>query len=257
MPNPSPRDLMDAAIEITAAAEPIPLRYYRSEIAVEDKPDDSPVTVADRETEQEIRRGIATRFPSHGIFGEEFGRSGAESEFTWIVDPIDGTRSFISGVPLFGMLIGVLHHGIPVAGVIRMPALGEVFAGCRSGGATLNGVEVRCRRRAPREARFIINEANLMVDREPERLRRLMPFGRDYRFFNDCYAFGLLAAGRIDAVIDMGLQPYDYLPVAPVIEAAGGVITDWQGAPLGLGSDGTIIAAATTEIHAELMRLLR
>ena len=258
MPPPSsPRDLMNAALEISAAAESIPLRYFRSDVTVENKPDESPVTVADRETEQAIRHAIAERFPTHGILGEEFGKSGEESEFTWIVDPIDGTRSFISGVPLFGMLIGVLQGDDPVAGVIRMPALGEVFAGCRGGRATADGIEIGCRARPIEQAYIFINEANLMVESEPERLKRLMGFGRDRRFFNDCYAFALLAAGRIDAVVDMGLQPYDYLPVAPVVEAAGGVMTDWKGAPLGLGSDGKVIAAATEELHKELTSLLR
>jgi histidinol phosphatase-like enzyme (inositol monophosphatase family) len=214
------------------------------------------VTVADRETEQAIRRDIEKRFPTHGILGEEFGKTNAGSEFTWIVDPIDGTRSFICGVPLFGMLIGVLQGGEPVAGVIRMPALGESYAGCRGGPATLNGAEIRCRARPVERSYVFINEANLMVEPDLDRLKRLMHVGHDQRFFNDCYAFALLAAGRIDAVVDTGLQPYDYLPVAPVVEAAGGIITDWHGAPLGLRSDGTVAAAATPELHGQLLHLL-
>jgi inositol-phosphate phosphatase/L-galactose 1-phosphate phosphatase/histidinol-phosphatase len=257
MPDPSPHDLMNAALEIGAAAEPIPRRYFRSGVAVEEKPDESPVTVADRETETRIREEIAARFPDHGIFGEEFGKSKADSEFTWVVDPIDGTRSFICGVPLFGMLIGVLQGGEPVAGVVRMPALGESYAGCRGGSATMNGADIRCRKRPVSEAYVFINEANLMVEPDLQRLKRLMHCGHDQRFFNDCYAFALLAAGKIDAVVDTGLQPYDYLPIAPVVEAAGCIMTDWQGAPLGLGSDGTVVAAATPELHAELMRLLQ
>lgn len=257
MPHPSLHDILTAAVEISAAAEPIALGYFRSGVAAEDKPDESPVTVADRETEQEIRRGIAARFPDHGIFGEEFGKSGAQSEFTWIVDPIDGTRSFIAGVPLFGILIGIMQGDEAVAGVIRIPALGECYAACRGGGATMNGTPIKCRTRAPDEAYVFINEANLMVEHEPQRLKRLMAFGREQRFFNDCYAFALLAVGRADAVVDMGLQPYDYLPVVPVIESAGGVVTDWHGAKLGLDSDGTLIAAATPELHAELLSLLR
>jgi inositol-phosphate phosphatase/L-galactose 1-phosphate phosphatase/histidinol-phosphatase len=257
MPDLSPFDLMNAALEISAAAEPIPRDYFRSGVAVEDKPDESPVTVADRETEAAIREAIAERFPTHGIFGEEFGKTDAQSDTTWIIDPIDGTRSFICGVPLFGMLLGVLQNDEPIAGVIRMPALGESYAGHRGGHATTNGAEIRCRRRPVDEAYVFINEANLMVESDLERLKRLMHCGRDYRFFNDCYAFALLAAGKIDAVVDTGLQPYDYLPVTPVVESAGGIITDWSGNTLGLDSDGTLIAAATEELHAELMRLLR
>jgi histidinol phosphatase-like enzyme (inositol monophosphatase family) len=254
----SARELPEAAIEISGAAAHIPMRHFRSAIAVEDKPDDSPVTIADRETEEHIRHAIEARFPDHGIFGEEFGTSNADAEYTWIIDPIDGTRSFICGVPLFGMLLGVLHRGVAVAGVIRMPALGECFAGSRGGGATLNGAPISCRRIADAgAARIFINEANRMVEREPERLKRLMSLGHTRRFSNDCYPFALLAAGQIDAVVDFDLQPYDYLPVVPVVEAAGGIITDWKGAPLGLGSDGTVIAAATAELHQMIRSALR
>jgi inositol-phosphate phosphatase/L-galactose 1-phosphate phosphatase/histidinol-phosphatase len=253
----SPYDLMNAALEISAAAEEVPQRYFRSAVAVEDKPDESPVTIADRETEAAIRIELEERFPTHGIFGEEFGKSDAQSDYTWVVDPIDGTRSFICGVPLFGMLLGVLQSGDPVAGVIRMPALGESYAGCRGGPATMNGADIRCRKRPVDQAYVFINEANLMVESDLERLKRLMHCGHDHRFFNDCYAFALLAAGRIDAVVDTGLQPYDYLPVAPVVESAGGIMTDWKGETLGLDSDGTVIAAATEEMHAALLKALR
>src|SRR4051812_15765490 len=117
MPEPSSDDLLRAALEISAAAAAIPMRYFRSGVAVEDKADESPVTIADRETEQHIRAEIQARYPGHGILGEEFGRRETESSFTWIVDPIDGTKSFISGSPLFGMLIGVLRDESPEAGV--------------------------------------------------------------------------------------------------------------------------------------------
>jgi histidinol phosphatase-like enzyme (inositol monophosphatase family) len=258
MSDPSPKELLNAAIEISATAAAIPMRHYRSDLTVENKADESPVTIADRETEEHIRAAIQQRFPSHGIFGEEFGRSRAEAEFTWVIDPVDGTRSFISGVPLFGMLICVMQGDTPVAGVIRMPALGEWFAGWRGGGATWNGVPIHCREtRDIGDAWIIINEGNQMLTREPERLRRLMTVGRTRRFLNDCYPFGLLAMGKIDVVVDFDLQPYDYMAAVPVVEAAGGVITDWAGAPLGLNSDGTVIAAATPELHRELVSLLR
>jgi inositol-phosphate phosphatase / L-galactose 1-phosphate phosphatase / histidinol-phosphatase len=258
MQNPSPTELMQAALEISAAAEPISLRYFRSGVTVEDKADESPVTAADRETERTIRAEIERRFPDHAILGEEFGKSDADSQFTWIIDPIDGTRSFICGVPLFGMLLGVLQGGRPVAGVIRMPALGEVFAGSRGSGATMNGAPIRCRSTTKvDEGRIFINEANRLFANDPKRLARLLAFGHTRRFFNDCYPFGLIAMGQIDVVVDFDLQPYDYLPVVPVVEAAGGVITDWSGAPLGLGSDGTVLAAATPELHKAAMDLLR
>jgi histidinol phosphatase-like enzyme (inositol monophosphatase family) len=258
MPKPSPAELLKAAIDFSAAATGIPMRYFRSGVAVEDKADESPVTIADRETETAIRAEIEKRFPDHGIFGEEFGKSHADAEFTWIVDPIDGTRSFICGVPLFGMLIGALQDGVPVAGVIHMPALGETFGGCRGAGATMNGAPIQCRKVASMDqARIFINEANRIFDKAPEKLAKLMTIGHTRRAFNDCYAFALLAMGQIDVVVDFDLQPYDYLPVVPVVEAAGGIITDWEGKKLGLDSQGTVAAAATTELHKALMTLLR
>jgi histidinol phosphatase-like enzyme (inositol monophosphatase family) len=258
MPEPSSEDLLKAALEISQAAAAIPMQYFRSAIAVEDKPDQTPVTIADRETEANIRRAIEKRFPTHAILGEEFGKSGKDADYTWIVDPIDGTRSFICGFPLFGMLLGVMRGDEPIVGVIRMPALNESFSGHRGGGATKDGAPIRCRTDIKlKDARIVINEANRMVLNEPLRLRRLMSAGQIRRFLNDCYPFALLAMGQIDVVIDSDLQPYDYLPIVPVVEAAGGVMTAWHGEKLGLGSDGSIIAAATPELHREVMSLLR
>lgn len=258
MPQPSTQDLLQAAIEISEAAAEIPLRYFRADVAVEDKPDASPVTIADRETEQFIRQAIQARFPDHGILGEEFGGEKSDTGILWIIDPIDGTRSFICGQPLFGMLVGVARDGVPEAGLIRMPALGECFAGARGIDATMNGRPIRCRSvtRLDR-ARLFINEANLLMVREPERLARLMQAGKARRFANDCYAFGLLAMGQIDAAIDTDLKPHDYMALVPVVEAAGGVITDWDGNPIRLISGGNVVAAATPELHRELIALLR
>ena len=258
MPDPSPEALLTAALEISETAAAIPLRHFRSALAVEDKADQSPVTVADRETEEHITRAILDRFPQHGIFGEEFGRRETSGSLTWIIDPIDGTKSFISGSPLFGMLLGVTRDGMPEAGVIRMPALGEVFGGSRGGRALRNGEGIRCRPAPPlSEARLYLNESNLLMEREPERFARLMRVGKLRRFAYDCYSYALLAMGQIDAVVDFDLQPYDYMPVVPVIEAAGGVVSDWQGRPLGLRSDGSVLAAGSPDLHSELLELLR
>jgi histidinol phosphatase-like enzyme (inositol monophosphatase family) len=258
MADPSPQELLNAALEISEVAAAIPMQYFRSGIAVEDKPDHTPVTIADRETEANIRRAIEQRFPAHAILGEEFGKNDTQADYTWVVDPIDGTRSFICGFPLFGMLVGILRGDEPIVGVIRMPALNESFAAHRGGGATKDGTPIHCRTGVKlKDARIVINEANRMVMNEPLRLRRLMSAGQIRRFFNDCYPFALLASGQVDVVIDHDLQPYDYLPIVPIVEAAGGVMTSWHGEKLGLGSDGSIVAAATPELHREVTNLLR
>lgn len=257
MKGSSAAELLQAARDIAAEAAATPLRYFRSGFDVEQKADESPVTVADRATERVLREAIRARFPSHGIFGEEYGSEGLERDVVWVVDPIDGTKSFISGSPLFGLLIAVLKGGRPVAGVIAMPALGEIYAGSPEAGSDRDGTALACRQGVPLDSAFLcINEANSLMTRHPEVFRRLMGSGAFQRFSYDCYPYAQLASGQVDAVIDFNLQPYDYLPVAPVVEGAGGVITDWRGKPLSLESDGRVVASASAGLHRELLALL-
>ncbi|MGF1593035.1 MAG: inositol monophosphatase family protein [Kiloniellaceae bacterium] len=249
--------LLQAAREITADAAAIPLRYFRAGFSVERKSDASPVTVADRETETALRRAIGGRFPAHGIFGEEFGSEGLERDVVWVLDPIDGTKSFISGSPLFGMLAAVLRGGRPLAGVIRMPALGECYAGAAGTGSDRDGTPLACRRGvAPDQAFLCINEANALMADHPGVFAKLMAWGRYQRFTYDCYPYAQLASGQVDAVVDYNLQPYDFLPVVPVVEGAGGVVTDWEGRRLTLESGGRVVAAASAEIHTTLLEIL-
>lgn len=245
-----------AALAITANAARVSLAHFRADPEVEVKADASPVTVADRETEAAIREGLARAFPGEAIFGEEFGQSGEGGEM-WIIDPIDGTRSFIGGVPLFGMLLGWLQAGTPALGIIRMPALDEVYAGARGLPATCNGAAIRasaCTRLA--QARLFLNEGDKLAIREPEIFARLIRAGELRRMGADCYPHALVARGTMDAVVDYDLQPYDYLPVSAVVEAAGGLMTDWQGNPLTMESDGRTVTAATPALHAELIEIL-
>jgi histidinol phosphatase-like enzyme (inositol monophosphatase family) len=249
-------ELLRAAIEISEAAAGIPRRYFHSGVSVEDKPDESPVTIADRETEAFIRQAIEQRFPSHGIFGEEFGRKEGSGDVTWVIDPIDGTKAFISGYPLFGMLLGAMRNGRVAAGVINMPALRECIGGAPGVGATRNGKPIRCRTLPIAEATIFINGGDRMLAQKPDVLGRLLRVGKLRRFSYDCYPFALVAAGEIDAVVDFGLQPYDYLGPAGLVEGAGGMMTDWRGRPLGLDSDGAVLAAGSRELHAHLLELV-
>jgi histidinol phosphatase-like enzyme (inositol monophosphatase family) len=256
MAEASAEELLNAAIGISEAAAAIPRRYFHAGISVEDKPDESPVTIADRETEAFIRREIEARFPDHGILGEEFGRKEARGDVTWIIDPIDGTKAFISGYPTFGMLIGAMRGDRMAAGVINMPALHEYVGGASGVGAMRNGAPVACRARPLADAIIFINGADRLLAQRPDSFARLMRVGKLRRFSYDCYPFALVATGEIDAVVDFDLQPYDYLAPAAVVEAAGGVITDWRGGPLGLDSDGAVLAAGDAALHAELLGLL-
>lgn len=247
---------LEKAVEITAVAAAVSMSHFRTQPDVETKADSSPVTVADRQTESAIRTGLERYFPGEAVFGEEFGRSGS-GQAMWIVDPIDGTRSFIAGLPLFGMLLGYLDAGQPQIGVIRMPALDEVYAGGVETPATCNGDPIRvssCRQLS--EARLFINEGDKLAIEEPAVFSRLVQAGDLRRMGADCYPHALVARGLVDAVVDFDLQPYDYLPVSAVVEASGGVMTDWQGAPLTMQSDGRTVTAATPELHAQLLELI-
>jgi inositol-phosphate phosphatase/L-galactose 1-phosphate phosphatase/histidinol-phosphatase len=243
------------AVTITEAAAKVAMSHFRTGIAVETKPDESPVTVADKATEQEIREGLAHHFSTDAIFGEEFG--GIASDECWIIDPIDGTRSFIVGLPLFGMLLGYLSGGKPALGVIRMPALDEVYAGSVGGGATCNGVPISVSTCTTLpDARLFINEGDKLAVSEPDVFAKLIHAGALRRLGADCYPHALVAAGYADAVVDFDLQPYDFLPVSAVVTAAGGMMTDWSGEPLTMASDGRTLTAATPELHSALFKLV-
>lgn len=247
-----------SAAQITEAASAVPMRHFRKGgLGIQSKADDSPVTIADRATEQAIRDAIGARFPGHGVYGEEFGISGSMDGPAWIIDPIDGTRFFLSGYPGFGMLLGYLEGGVPQVGVVRMPALNETFVGLRGGAATLNGAMVRTRTTTALDAAVVfVNEAERTMALDADLFARLCRVGHTRRMSYDCYPHALVAAGQIDVVTDVGLEPYDFLPLIPLIEAAGGVITDWSGAPLGMGSDGRVVTAATPDLHRQMLEVL-
>lgn len=248
---------LDTACRIAAEASPVAMKHFRSALDVASKDDESPVTIADKETERAIRAAIEAAFPGETIFGEEFGQTGTQNDM-WIVDPIDGTRSFIAGLPLFGMLLGHVTNGAPQLGVINMPAIGELYAGARGIGATMNGAPIGvsdCR--ALSSARLFLNDADKMAVTASQQFSRMIKAGALRRLGSDCYPHALVASGHADAVIDYELQPYDFLPLAAVVEAAGGIMTDWQGNRLSLTSDGRTLTAATPELHADLLDLVR
>ena len=246
--------LMACAEAMADAARPVPMRYFRKKLAVESKADASPVTIADRETEQAMRAVLAEYFPEHGVFGEEFGAANLDARFVWVIDPIDGTRSFISGVPLFGTLIAVLDQGVPVLGITEVPALAERYVGAqgqpsRFGDQILRTSDIT----KLASALLFSSEHGKMTPNVAASYASAKAAARETRQGYDCYIYAQLAAGHIDAIIETGLAPYDYMALVPLIEGAGGVITDWRGAPLSLQSLGDVAAAATAELHRELI----
>ena len=231
--------------------------YFRTALRIDDKPDMTPVTAADRAAEEAMRNIIEHRFPEHGIVGEEFGRLRDDAEFVWVLDPIDGTKSFISGVPLFGTLIALTRAGRPILGVIDQPILRERWLGAEGRPSTLNGSPIHCRP-CPEvaAATLFATTPDMFHGSDAAAFARVSAAVKLTRFGADCYAYGLLAAGFIDLVIEASLKPYDFSAVIPIVEGAGGVATDWRGDKLGLGSDGRVVVAGDGRVHTAALALL-
>ena len=257
MTQPCLEPFIDLAERLADASGAIVRRYFRATLEVEDKPDESPVTVADREAEAAIRELIEDTFPDHGIVGEEYGAVRADAKYVWVLDPIDGTKSFITGKPLFGTLIGLLYEGAAVLGVIDQPVLGERWLGARGRPTTLNGRPVRVRPCGELgRAALYATSPHMFEGADKQAFARVRDAVKLPLYGADCYAYGLLACGFADLVVEASLAAYDYCGVVAVIEGAGGVITDWTGAPLGLGSDGRVVAAGDRRSHERVLELL-
>ena len=265
MPDGSQHDRLDdflaLAEQLADTSGPIIRRWYRDGFAVEDKPDDSPVTQADREAESALRALIAKAFPTHGIIGEEHGRERAEADYVWVLDPIDGTRRFITGHPWFGTLIALTHQGRPLLGLIDIPMLRQRWVGVQ-GRPTLQRDETGTREVRTRSGVGLADA--LLAATSPhmfegaaaaafERLRGAVKFPL---YGGECFSYGALAGGGLDLVVEADMAIYDFLAQVPVIEGAGGKITDWQGRPLGLHSGDKVLAAGDSGLHSAALALL-
>ena len=232
--------------------------YFRTPVVIDSKDDASPVTRADREAEAAMRKLIEGHFPEHGIVGEEHGNLRPGAEYQWVLDPIDGTRGFIGGYPLFTTLIALLHKNVPVLGIINQPISMERWASVKGEQSLLNfkAVSVRdCRELG--KAVLATTSVDYFTAPQAEKFTGLRKCCANTILGGDAYAYAMLASGNIDVVVDAGTKPYDFCALVPVVEGAGGMITDWQGKPLGLTSDGTVLAAATAELHAQALAKLR
>jgi inositol-phosphate phosphatase/L-galactose 1-phosphate phosphatase/histidinol-phosphatase len=245
------------ALHLADAAGEVIRPYFRKPLAISDKADRTPVTAADRTAEEVMRGLIEKRFPEHGILGEEFGPIRADAEFLWVLDPIDGTKSFISGVPLFGTLIALTRGGRPILGIIDQPILRERWAGASSRPSTLNGAAIRCRAcPALAAATLFATMPDMFKGEDAGSFARISSAVKLTRFSADCYAYGLLAAGFVDLVLEASLKPYDFCAMVPIVEGAGGVATDWRGVSLDLASDGRILVAGDRPTHDAALALL-
>lgn len=259
---PLPHDaLIATAHQLADTAKVETLRYFRTPLTAEHKPgkgDFDPVTAADRAAEAAMRALLADLRPEDAILGEEYGEEPGNSGLTWVLDPIDGTRGYISGAPTWGTLIALCDENGPLLGMIDQPYIGERFTGgfgIAEATGPLGASPLRTRpRQALDQAVLFSTFPEIGSDEERAAFTCVSNAVRLTRYGMDCYAYALLAAGQIDLVIEAGLAPYDICAPIAVIEAAGGVVTDWVGNPAHGG--GRVIAAANPQIHAEALALL-
>jgi inositol-phosphate phosphatase/L-galactose 1-phosphate phosphatase/histidinol-phosphatase len=252
-----PADFVSLAHALADAARPISSKYFRTPVSVDDKSDATPVTIADREAEAAMRAILSQEVPQHGVYGEEHGVERADAEYVWVLDPIDGTRAFITGLPIWGTLIALLHRGKPVLGVIDQPILQERWLGIAGEQTTLNGRPAHVRPCPALDRAYMYSTTPLMFSGEVARKHEALSTAvKLFRWGGDCYAYGLLASGHVDLVVEASLQLYDFAALVPVITGAGGLATDWQGRPLDMHSDGSIIAAGDAAVHRAAQRIL-
>lgn len=252
-----PDDFVALAERLAAAGGEIALRHFRRPLEVERKVDDSPVTIADREAEAAMRALISEAYPEHGIIGEEFGTERADARYVWVLDPIDGTKSFITGKPVFGTLIALLKGETPILGIIDQPITGERWIGALGHPTTLNGATVRVRPcPALAQAALDSTSPHYFKGSDATAFEALRDKAGLVRYGMDCYAYAVLATGFVDIVVEAGMHLHDFAALVPVIEGAGGVITDWQGRPLGPQGDGRVLAAGDSRVHEAARRIL-
>ncbi|OAE27260.1 hypothetical protein AXG93_59s1040 [Marchantia polymorpha subsp. ruderalis] len=226
-------NFVEVGNKLADAAGEIIRRYFRTGFDIITKDDLSPVTIADRAAEEAMTSIIKDCFPSHAIYGEENGLHMPEegADYVWVLDPIDGTKSFVTGKPLFGTLIALVHKGVPILGIIDQPVLRERWIGKAGERSTLNGVPIASRASCTslKNAFLYTTSPHLFAGAKEEAFIRIRDKVKTPLYGCDCYAYGLLAAGHVDLVVESGLKPYDFLALVPVIEGAGGTITDWSG----------------------------
>lgn len=236
-----------------ASAEVI-RKYFRTSISVESKSDNSPVTIADKKAEEIMRELIMKQFPEHGIFGEEFGETNKDAEYKWILDPIDGTKSFICGAYSFGTLIGLLKNSQPILGIYNHPILNDLLIGDNFI-TSINGVKTAVRNCANLSEAVLLTTDHLNIEKYQsiEKFNTLVRKVKMYRNWGDCYGYYLLATGNADIMIDPIMSPWDLLPLIPIIKGAGGVITDYQGNDPVKGKSAV---ASSPLIHSKVISLL-
>ena len=257
MLNKCPNEFVKFIHELADNSEKITMEYFRKDIAIDAKSDDTPVTIADKNCEMKIRDLITSKYPNHSILGEEFDNKNLDSEFTWVIDPIDGTRSYIAGHKDFGTLIALLHNNKPILGVINCPAHNERWVGIKDKQTTLNNKKIKTSSVQTIKDSYLFT-SGIYFDEPILRngFEIIKEKSKYYRYGGDCYMYGMLASGLIDVVIEDTLKAHDYMALVNVIEGAGGKITDKYGKDVSINSDGSLVASCNIKIHQELISII-
>lgn len=252
------QNFIDLAIRLADTARPEIMSRFRKGIEIDAKSDASPVTEADRTAERVMRDLITATFPDHGILGEEFGNENIDAEYVWVLDPIDGTNSFVTGKPLFGTLVALCHNAVPMVGLIDAPAVDERWIGAKGRPTTHNGQVVQTRNCASVDQAWLYaTTPEMFEDTNAVAFNNLSTAARRTVYGGDCYAYGLLASGHVDLICEASLGTYDFAALVPVIEGAGGMMTDWDGAPITLETDGRVLAAGDKTLHSAALNQLK
>ena len=239
---------LEAAEAAADVAGSIVRPFFRAPLTTQDKSDASPVTVADRNAEQAMRAMLSERLPDHGILGEEFGLDRPQARYRWVLDPIDGTRAFITGRPSFGILVALLEDDVPVLGLLDQPVSGERWIGQREQPTRFVPGHIGAGRVGTRPcprldaAELSCTSPDMLQGADLARWTRLRVEVKRASWGGDCYAYGLLALGQIDIIAECTMQPWDWAALVPIVEGAGGRITDWHGQPLRPDGDGSVLA---------------
>lgn len=242
------------AVRLADAARPEIMSRFRTGIHADAKADASPVTEADRASERAMRSLINASYPEHGILGEEYGSENVDAEYVWVLDPIDGTNSFVTGKPLFGTLIALCHNKVPVIGIIDAPAMDERWIGVTGQPTTMNGEPARTRACDELSKSWLYATTPEMFEGESEAtFKSLSASAWRTVYGGDCYAYGLLSSGHVDLVCEASLGTYDFCALTPVVEGAGGIMSDWSGRSLTMDSEGRVLAAGDKTLHQKAL----
>ena len=252
-------DLIAAAEAAADVAAAVIRPFYRQGVGADVKADASPVTIADRSAEQAMRAVLSQRFPEHGILGEEFGLDRPGARLRWVLDPVDGTRAFITGRPMFGTLIALMDGPTPILGIIDQPVSGERWIGAAGQRTRFRGAygQAGCRPcPALAQAELSCTSPDIFSPAQYQGFGRVAAAVRRTSWGGDCYAYGLLALGSIDLIVEPGLKVWDWAALAPVIEGAGGQIRDWHGQALHPDGDGNVVAVGDPALMPQVLSLL-